>query len=255
MRLRASRWTLELRPRRGGRITSLRLDGEELLDQGIGVDRPDVEGFVESGARGWDEMVPTVDPTGDLPDHGEAWRLPWVVLERADDSVAMSCRGRVVQWELERRIALTGDSVRVSYVYRNRGAVPQLAYWCAHPLFRYEEGMTIDAPGAEQLVRLARGTSAKVFIPKGTVDRVRLGWPSGTAVEMVWDAALTPYVGIWACNGDLGGYRHVAVEPATGGNDHPDPAAPPPLLAPGGEFRWWLEVRDARGGGTVKREL
>jgi galactose mutarotase-like enzyme len=253
MRLTSPRWTLEVTPERGGRITSLRLDGEELLDQGIGIDQPDAIGFVEAGASGWDEMVPTIDPTGDLPDHGEAWRLPWTVLEEAGDSVAMSCSGQVVPWELERRIHLTGNSVRISYVYRNRGAVPHLAYWCAHPLFRYEEGMTIDAPGAEQLGQLEGGTSTKVFMPKGTIDRVALRWPSGRAVEIAWDAALTPYVGIWACNGDLGGYRHVAVEPATGGNDRPDPAAPPPLLAPGEELRWWMEVRAVRGR-TGKRE-
>jgi galactose mutarotase-like enzyme len=246
MKLRSGRWTLEVTPLRGGRITSLLLDGEELLDQGIGVDVPGAVGFVEGGARGWDEMVPTIDPTGDLPDHGEAWRLEWTVLEKSDGSVAMSCSGQVVPWELVRRISLTGDAVHVSYAYRNRGAVPHLAYWSAHPLFRYEEGMTIDAPGAEDLGRLARGTSTKVFAPKGSIDRVRLSWPSGTAVEVAWDSALTPYVGIWACNGDLGGYHHVAVEPATGGNDRPDLSAPPPLLAPGGELSWWLEVRDAR---------
>lgn len=249
MRLRSSRWELEVWPERGGRITSLRLDGEELLDQGIGVEVPGAAGFVEAGARGWDEMLPTIDPTGDLPDHGEAWRLPWTVLEETDDSVAMSCSGRVVPWELVRRIDLKGDAVHVSYLYRNVGVVPHLAYWSAHPLFRYEEGMTIDAPGAGHLGRLARGTSTKVFIPKGSIDRVRLGWSSGTAVELVWDAALAPYSAIWVSNGDLGGYCHVAVEPATGGNDHPDPAAPPPLLGPGEELSWWMEVRDARGPG------
>ena len=243
-----------MRPPRGGRITSLRLDGEELLDQGVGVDSPGEVGFVESGAWGWDEMVPTIEVVGGLPDHGEAWRLPWMVLDQSRDSVAMRCSGQVVPWELERRIALTGDGVRASYVYRNRGSAPHLAYWCAHPLFRYQQGMTVDAPGAEQLGRLPRGTSAKIFVPKGSVDRVSLRWPGGMAVEVAWDAALTPYVGIWACNGDLGGYRQVAIEPATGGNDHPDPKAPPPLLEPGEELSWWLEFRDARER-TVKREL
>ena len=81
MLLRSPSWELEVRPERGGRITSLRLDGEELLDQGIGVDEPGTAGFVESGAWGWDEMVPTVDATETLPDHGEAWRLPWTVDE------------------------------------------------------------------------------------------------------------------------------------------------------------------------------
>jgi hypothetical protein len=65
-------WTLEVRPERGGRITSLRLDGEELLEQGTGVDDAAADGFVEGGASGWDEMVPNVDATEELPDHGEA---------------------------------------------------------------------------------------------------------------------------------------------------------------------------------------
>src|SRR2546421_13036320 len=81
MRLRSRRWDLEVRPERGGRITSLRLDGEELLDQGIGVDQPTAKGFVEGGAWGWDEMVPNLEPTGELPDHGEAWRVPLGVVD------------------------------------------------------------------------------------------------------------------------------------------------------------------------------
>src|SRR5438105_6531540 len=83
MRMAAQRWELEVRPERGGRITSLRLDGEELLDQGIGVDPPTADTFVEGGAWGWDEMVPNVEATAELPDHGEAWRLPWHVVRAA----------------------------------------------------------------------------------------------------------------------------------------------------------------------------
>jgi hypothetical protein len=63
---------------------------------------------------------------------------------------------------------------------------------------------------------------------------------------LAWDKGLTPYVGVWVCNGDLGGYHHVAIEPATGGGDRPHLAVPPPLLAPGEKLEWWLEVRDAR---------
>src|SRR5690348_9889868 len=136
MRMAATRWDLEIRPERGGRITSLRLDGEELLDQGIGVDQPTANGFVEGGAFGWDEIVPNLEPTDTLPDHGEAWRLPWEVLGPG----VMRCRGRLVPWELERRI-LIGEAVDVEYVYRNVGESPQPAYWCAHPLFKYEPGM------------------------------------------------------------------------------------------------------------------
>lgn len=228
-------WELEARPERGGRITSLRLRGEELLDQGIGVDDPVAAGFVEGGAWGWDEMVPNVEATDSLPDHGEAWRVPWEVLHEHPASVVMRASGRVVPWELTRTIEVR-DVVHVSYVYRNVGDVPHLAYWCAHPLFRYEDAMEAGLPP------VADGSSHKVFLPKGSAESWRLRWRSGAAVEVSWDRTLTPYVAIWACNGDLGGYRQVAIEPATGGNDRPDTLAPPPRLRPGESFRWWLQI-------------
>jgi hypothetical protein len=136
--------------------------------------------------------------------------------------------------------------VSLSYRYTNEGAVRQAAYWCAHPLFRFEAGMEIGVPGGERLARVPEGSSAKVFLPRGSVDRASLRWGSGAAVELRWDADLTPYLGVWVCNADLGGYRQVAIEPATGGNDRPDSEAPPPLLEPGGTLEWWLEVRDVR---------
>ena len=239
MKMAARRWALEIRPERGGRIVSLRLDGVELLDQGIGVDQPTANGFVEGGAFGWDEMVPTVDATDTLPDHGEAWRLPWQTVRQAPSEVSMRCRGRVVPWELTRSVYIRGsDSVVVVYTYRNAGKTPHLAYWCAHPLFRYEADMEVSLP----IPRPAEGQSAKLLLRPGTVDRVQLRWKSGKAIELGWDARLTPYVGVWVCNGDLRGYRQIAIEPATGGNDRPDASQPPPLLAPGEELRWVFRI-------------
>src|SRR5256886_17653471 len=152
MRLASRRWEIEVRAERGGRITSVRLDGEELLDQGIGVDQPTANGFVEGGAWGWDEMVPNLEATDALPDHGEAWRVRWCVLEVDATSAVMDAFGRLVPWHLTRTIAL-GDVGRVSYVYRNVGDRPHLAYWGAHPLFKYEGGMDLAIPD------LAEGTS------------------------------------------------------------------------------------------------
>lgn len=253
MRLLGGPWALEVRPQRGGRITSLRLGGEELLDQGIGVDDPAAAGFVAAGAWGWDEMVPTVEPAPypppgmweglALPDHGEAWRLPWVVLQQTAASATLACSGRLLPWRLERCIELGGGAVHVAYTYQNLGHEPLYAYWSAHPLFRYEAGMRVEAAA---FVPPEAGASAKVFLPRGSVDRVNVAWRSGSAVEVAWDASATPYVAIWACDGDLGGYHQIAIEPATGGSDRPDPAAPPAMLAPGQEISWWLEIRDRR---------
>ncbi len=243
-------WEMEIQPEHGGRIISLRLAGEELLDQGIGVDDPSAVGFVAAGARGWDEMVPCVDASlypgpgpfegVELPDHGEAWRLPWTVV----DDATLECTGRVLPWRLQRRVELGELAVRLAYTYRNDGAEPLLAYWCAHPLFRYEEDMQVHV--GSPVPRPESGTSRKVFLRRGQADRARLEWRSGSAIEIAWDKRLTPYVGVWVCNGDLGGYHHIAIEPATGGGDRPHPAVPPPLLASGAELDWWLEVRDAR---------
>jgi galactose mutarotase-like enzyme len=248
-------WEVALDPERGGRITSLRLGGDELLDQGIGVDEPGAEGFVAAGARGWDEMVPNVEASTypgsgpfagvQLPDHGEAWRLAWNVVVEEADSCTTDCAGRILPWSLRRHINLTSEAVRVEYSFRNEGDHPLYAYWCAHPLFRYESGMEIGIEGGDALARLAEGTSTKRFLKRGSVDRARLGWKGGSAVELAWDSSVAPYIGVWVCNGDLGGYRHIAIEPATGGADRPHLAVPPPLLQPGEELAWWLEIRTA----------
>ncbi|HET7465555.1 MAG TPA: hypothetical protein VFL29_02710 [Candidatus Dormibacteraeota bacterium] len=240
MRIAAKRWALEVRPERGGRIASLRLDGEELLDQGIGVDQPTAEGFVEGGAWGWDEMVPTVESTGTLPDHGEAWRRPWAVVSADAASCAMTAEGGVLPWRLERRISV-GDAVRAEYTLSNTGREAIPGYWCAHPLFRYEPGMDVDV--GSRLMGFAEGKSGKFFLPRGAIDRARLRWKGGAGVEIAWDREVAPYCGVWICNGDLGGYRQVAIEPATGGGDRPDSDEPPPQLAPGATLKWWLEIR------------
>jgi galactose mutarotase-like enzyme len=255
VKLQGGPWELEARPDRGGRITSLRLAGEELLDLGIGVDDPSTTDFVAAGAAGWDEMVLNVDAAKypgpgpwegtDLPDHGEAWRLPWTVTALEGNIAETSCSGALLPWRLERRLELGERAMRATYRFTNEGRQAIYAYWCAHPLFQYEAGMLVEA-GPEPFAPPASGASSKVFLAPGSVDRVRLKWRSGTAIEMAWDASATPYFAIWACDGDLGGYHHIAPEPATGGNDCPDPAAPPPLLGPGEELRWWLEIRDRR---------
>jgi galactose mutarotase-like enzyme len=241
--LRADPWELTLRPERGGRIVSVRLNGAELLDQGIGVDRPDAAGFVEGGAWGWDEMVPNLEATERLPDHGEAWRTPWTVVESSTVSALLRATGRLVAWELVRQIELTPASIRAGYVYTNRGDLPLAAYWCSHPLFRYEPGMEVAVPDGGRFSHLAEGTSLKVHLAKGALSQVWVRWPSGPAIAMRWDAEKTPYVAIWACNGALGGYRQLAIEPATGGGDGLDPSASAPMLEPGSQLKWWLEIR------------
>ncbi len=236
----APEWELNIRER-GGRITSLKHRGRELLDQGIGVDNPDEAGFVAAGAFGWDEMVPTVEATETLPDHGEAWRLPWTTTIVNRNTSSMECQGRLLPWRLHRHIVLVRNIIQVHYRLTNRGLYPIPGYWCAHPLFQYEADMEVDV-GAK-IVSFAQGRSGKFFLPPGSIDRARLRWKRGSQIQMSWDPLVTPHVGVWICNGDLGGYRQVAIEPATGGGDRPDSDEEPPWLEPGQSLHWWLEIR------------
>ena len=243
-------WEIDIRER-GGRITSLKYKGGELLDQGIGVDDPTADGFVTAGAFGWDEMVPTVESTETLPDHGEAWRLHWTTVFANRNASSMECKGRVLPWRLRRHIVMNRDEIQIFYELKNVGrrrSIP--GYWSAHPLFRYERDMEIDI-GAK-LMGFAEGKSGKFFLPPASIDRARLRWRRrvspeveilGTTIELSWDPKATPYCGVWICNGDLGGYRQVAIEPATGGGDRPDSDEPPPTLEPGDSLNWWLKIR------------
>ncbi|HKW73089.1 MAG TPA: hypothetical protein VJQ08_09715, partial [Candidatus Dormibacteraeota bacterium] len=81
--------------------------------------------------------------------------------------------------------------------------------------------VSVDIPRPDE------GRSAKVFLPRASVDRARLG-----RVELGWDASVTPHVGVWVCNGDLGGYRQIAIEPATDS----------PLLVPGESLGWVFRI-------------
>ena len=229
VRVAADRWEMAIRPERGGRITSLRLDGEELLDQGIGVDQPTAYGFVEGGAFGWDGMVPNLEPTETLPDHGEAWRLPWTIVAQSRDSIGMSRDGDLVPWRFGRRIVL-GTTVDVFYQYTNVGTEPHDAFWSAHPLFKYEPGIQVGAAVPNEI---PEGSSTKVFLPQDAVEHVTLKWRSGTHINISWDSFLVPNVAIWMCNGDLGGYRQIAVEPFW----------TKPGLQPGETYSWWLQIR------------
>src|SRR5260370_17015905 len=134
---RGGGWGMEVVRARGGGMTWGGLDGEELLEQGIGIDDPEASGFVAGGAFGWDEMVPTVDATDALPDHGEAWRGGWGGVGEVPGAALMRGLGRVVPWELGGRIGVGVGRVCLSSTYLDPGPGPHNAYLFSHPPLRF----------------------------------------------------------------------------------------------------------------------
>ncbi|HEX9118106.1 MAG TPA: hypothetical protein VGA61_18720 [Anaerolineae bacterium] len=259
-------------PGRGGKIASLvdrRTGFEWLIGPG---DRP-VEPLSygawwhEQEMSGWDEMFPTIVTCAypgpgphqgeSLPDHGEAWVLPWAVTEAGNGRLSLCLHGQALPYELTR----TADcpepgTLRLHYRLTNLGDDAMPYVWAAHPQFlcgeaaevifpagvsevvntipaswgwgepetryRWPAGTTIDGRAA-RLDRTAgpdlkRGR--KFFALPGVVT----GWAAlrrsdGHWLRFDWDPKLVPYLGLWVDEGSLNHATVATPEPTTGWYD------------------------------------
>lgn len=131
--------------------------------------------FAEQDMAGWDEMFPTILACAypgpgpqhgiPLPDHGEAWALPWEVTRAADGELTLTLRGRALPYRLTRTATLgqigieavrqppsgsaghshdpdqpakashPDDTLILRYTLENLGADPMPYMWAAHPQF------------------------------------------------------------------------------------------------------------------------
>lgn len=263
-------------PELGGKIVSLHTDdGAELLvNRDLTADRPAPGArFVDVAMGGWDECVPTIDEclTSDgvvLPDHGEAWRLPW----EDEGEGWYGYAGRVAPYEFSRRVWGHEGRLRFDYLARATGHSDVAMLWAAHPQFAAPRGtrvhlaatvsyvvdvlaepprrrpwpvggMGIDdvpMPGSGQL------GCCKVYVePDSPVDRAAVVRPDGLSIQMSWEPRLTPYLGIWMERGVFASEPVVAVEPTTGFYDSCSFAAARgqlTVLEPGEELTWYVDL-------------
>lgn len=195
---------LTILPQLGGKISSIRLKGRELLQQPIGPMEPRTRtmAFDESDASGWDECLPSVaactmpfaDGEARIPDHGDLWRVEWArdcgiprlgsgqasEPEDRDDAAAksISLRARCfsLPLELERTVSLQerpgGWRLGLFYTLTNTGTHAAPWSWAAHPLFAVDPGDCINLPNSISSLRL-EGSAARRLGQKG--DEVN--WP------------------------------------------------------------------------------
>lgn len=214
--------------------------------------------FGKSTQAGIDECVPTVASClwrgRAIPDHGEVWFQSWEldpeVLEQQilKATVPLTVSPLVFTRAIH---AEGGGSYRFDYCLENRGDREEPFLWCIHPLLNIEAGDRMELPAEVRSLRLNGGLGAPISfgdvwnypepfpghrldtyeipgIPggcvKGFADHLATGCAaivnagSDARLELSWDPTALPVLGIWINRG-LGGFHHVALEPATGAPD------------------------------------
>jgi galactose mutarotase-like enzyme len=181
----------------------------------------------------------------------------------------------------------TGWRLRLDYALRNTGGSPVPWSWSAHPLFAVEAGDRIQLPGSIETLRLegsrggrlgrngdivswpmaalADGSRTDLSLAQGAAsgigDKLFAGplkanenWcalerpKAGVRINVGFDAAATPYLGLWICCGgwpERPGAKQmcVAAEPATAPVDSLAETGPwSRLLAPGQSCHWPMTV-------------
>ena len=179
--MRAGRCALTLLPHLGGKIASIRIGGQEMLQAPLAAyaARTRCMRFDAGDASGWDECLPSVAAcvvqteagAASIPDHGDLWRVQWREIpgigpEIADREPDHSSAARIalcgacfsLPLALERSIQLaespSGYKLRLDYALRNTGASPTPWSWAAHPLFAAEAGDRIVLPDSIRELRL-----------------------------------------------------------------------------------------------------
>jgi galactose mutarotase-like enzyme len=247
--------------------------------------------FEDGDASGIDECIPTVSAcevgTTSLPDHGDFWRVPFRH-RRENESLVLEAEGFSLPLQFEKRITLNGNRLGIHYMLRNAGALQVPFLWSAHPGFAveagdrillpesvaeatvwYSAGSRLGGPGRAHSWPQTRGELGEAIdlsLAGGPADGVgdKLfavapgeGWVAlqrrrlGHRIEMHFDPAQAPYVGLWLA---YGGWpekytrrQHcVALEPCTAPADSLATAIERKrarTLAPGAKWEWQIEIR------------
>ena len=163
--IRAGKCSITILPRLGGKIASIRVGEQELLQSPLAPYAPRTRtmSFDGGDASGWDECLPSVAACtvqtaagpASIPDHGDLWRIQWTEIgdqESNGRSVAMRGECFSLPMTLERTVALaethSGWSLKLDYTLRNTGSSPAPWSWAAHPLFVTEAGDRIQPADA-----------------------------------------------------------------------------------------------------------
>jgi len=166
--IQAGNCSVAFLPRLGGKIASIRVGDNELLQAPLAPYGPRTRTmrFEEGDASGWDECLPSVSDCtvqtaagpASVPDHGDLWRVEWKQI--AASATSASFRGECfsLPLALERAVTLAetakGWKLSVAYKVTNTGSFPAPWSWCAHTSYAAETGDRVTLPESIKTLRL-----------------------------------------------------------------------------------------------------
>ena len=142
---------LEVDTGRGGKVTAVRhasVDRNLLVDETAESPYPLPDGAVFS-ISGWDEAIPSLEPHGDIPTLGFAWRT----IPRHDESRGgLLTEWQIPGWSLRRRIETDTASMHARYQITNTSETPARLLWAAHALYPVSGLRELAIPEDEPLI-------------------------------------------------------------------------------------------------------
>jgi galactose mutarotase-like enzyme len=230
--------------------------------------------FENSACAGIDECLPSVGacgsetPGGPVPDHGDFWRLPWVVNTSKNDFVSMAATGYSRPLFFEKQLRLRASFLEIHHLIRNESEAPIPFLYALHPLLAIDPGDRIVLPSEVSTVQVSSSRLDRVGVAGATIawpkpggagseldlsrtetasvataemlytNRLQMGWcglyraQSGQGIAVRFDTHQLPYLGLWLC---YGGWPEDELQP------HQYAVAFEPTVAPRGTLASALE--------------
>ena len=158
--------SVTVRPREGGRVSSLRsLQTDlEFLTQPqwkVSSEAPRMDASFRDGpCSGIEECLPTVGISGaetqggPAPDHGDFWQVIWEVDRASATDARLHAEGFSRTLRFTKQLVLEDRALRIRYNVQNTGDEPQTFLYACHPLLSVEEGDRIVLPDEIRPLRL-----------------------------------------------------------------------------------------------------
>ncbi|NQU38786.1 MAG: hypothetical protein HQ523_02430 [Lentisphaerae bacterium] len=188
VRCKVGPWVAECLPDDGGRVTTLRFDGRDILTAAPANFRPPMANYGEYERRpvyGYDDCLPTMDacrhPELDwtVPDHGELCWLPWTVTQAGE---ALQCRAasRRLPLRFERRLEFAANRLTWHFSAMNDGNAAVNVQHVMHPLMPLDRVSGIELPTFGRAMDATQGAPLDASTPEAVARRLQ-ALPKGAA--------------------------------------------------------------------------